>query len=412
MDVTSADHVDVAVLGGGPAGATAAALVAEAGRRVKLFERESFPRFHIGESLMPETYWTFQRLGLLDRLKASAFQKKISVQFVNDAGKQSQPFFFDHHNPHESSQTWQVVRGEFDQMLLDRAVECGAAVEQGAHVVDVLFDGDRACGVRYRDAAGATRETTAEVVVDATGLRSLLAEKLNLRVADDRLRKGAVWTYYRGARRDVGRNEGATLVLSTAGKRGWFWYIPLHDDVVSIGVVSDFERLFDGRDHEQIFADELAACPAAAERLEGAERIDRFRATKEFSYHTKQLAGDGWVLVGDALGFLDPIYSSGVFLALKSGQLAADAIVAGLADGDVRGERLGDWAPEFLQGVARMKQLVYAFYDGFSFGAFIRRHPEFQGRLVDMLVGKLFSDEVDEMLVALDAMRREMLAAG
>ncbi|MCH2660750.1 tryptophan 7-halogenase, partial [bacterium] len=160
---------DVIVVGGGPAGSTVAALVAESGRGVQIFERTQFPRFAIGESLMPDTYWTFKRLGMLDKLKQSAFPRKHSVQFFGQSGRGSAPFYFSDNNPHESSVTWQVQRDEFDAMMLQNAAEKGAQVHRGARVLEVLFDGDKATGVRARLADGATREFAARVVVDATG---------------------------------------------------------------------------------------------------------------------------------------------------------------------------------------------------------------------------------------------------
>src|SRR5439155_16042687 len=224
-------HSQVLVIGGGPAGSTAATLMAQEGLSVQLLEREPGPRFHIGESLMPETYWTFRRLGLLDKMQASRFVKKYSVQFVNDTGKESQPFYFFENNPHECSQTWQVLRSEFDQMLLDNAREHGVDVRQGTRVLDVLFDGDRAVGVRTQDENGRQEELRAQVVVDASGQSSLIANRLKLRQPDSFLKKATVWTYYEGAYRDPGLDEGATLVLHTAGKNGWFWYIPQHNNM-------------------------------------------------------------------------------------------------------------------------------------------------------------------------------------
>src|SRR5688572_23630860 len=237
----------VVVIGGGPAGATVSTILAQQGVRVVLFDREKFPRFHIGESLIPETYWTFKRLGMLPKLKASAFTRKESVQFVNENGKLSEPFYFTDYKPGEPSQTWQVRRSEFDQMLLDNARQHGVDVHEGVRVLDVLFDGDRATGLRILDEEGATREVTAEVVVDASGQSAMISNRLKARRVDADLKKGSVWTYYQGAWRGPGRDAGATFVLQTKGKLGWFWYIPLHDDITSVGVVADFKYLFDGR---------------------------------------------------------------------------------------------------------------------------------------------------------------------
>jgi flavin-dependent dehydrogenase len=233
-----------------------------------------------------------------------------------------------------------------------------------------------------------------------------LANRFKLRVADPELKKGALWTYYEGAYRDTGRDEGATMVLQTAGKKGWFWYIPLHNNIVSVGVVAAFEYLFDGRgSHEKIYAEELDRCPATKERVACGRRVAGFYATKDYSYRSRQGAGDGWVLVGDAFGFLDPLYSSGVLLALKSGQLAADAVSEGLAKGDTSAAQLGSWAPGFARGMDRMRRLVCEFYNGFSFGRFVKAYPQYKGHLTDLLIGDLFKDSVDEVIAPMDSMK-------
>src|SRR5688500_14992674 len=168
---------DVVVIGGGPAGSTVSTVLAGAGLRVGLFERETFPRFHIGESLIPETYWVLKRIGMLEKMQRSHFVKKHSVQFVNAEGRESAPFYFHDNKPHECSQTWQVIRSEFDQMMLENAREHGVEVHEGVHVLEVLFDGKRAVGVVVRDADGVRREIHARVVVDASGQAALLQNR-------------------------------------------------------------------------------------------------------------------------------------------------------------------------------------------------------------------------------------------
>lgn len=403
----------VIVIGGGPSGSTVSTLIAQKGYRVQLFEREKFPRYHIGESLIPETYWVLERLNMLPKMKRSHFVKKFSVQFVTSKGKLSEPFYFMDNKPHECSQTWQVERAEFDQMMLDNAREHGVDVHEETRVLDILFEGQRAVGVKIADKDGNERIVRADVVVDAAGQSCLIQDRFGLREWDPVLKKAAVWTYWKGAYRDTGRDEGATIVMQTEGKEGWFWYIPLHDNKISVGVVAPYDYLFQNRaskDLEKVYFEEVAKCPSLTPRIANAERAAPFRAAKEYSYRSKEVAGDGWVLVGDAFGFLDPLYSSGVLLALKSGSLAADAICEGLAKGDTSAATLGAWGPGFIAGMDRMRRLVCEYYDGFSFGRFVKQNPHLKGHLTDLLIGDLFTDKVDDVIAPMNAMRAEMNA--
>src|SRR5262249_28753893 len=174
------------------------------------------------------------------------------------------------------------------------------------------------------------------------------------------------------------------------------WYIPQHNNRVSVGVVAPFDYLFKGRgSHEQIYNEEVDRCPAVKQRVSIGRRVTGYFATKDYSYRSKEVAGDGWVLIGDAFGFLDPLYSSGVLLALRSGEMAADAITDGFEKGDLSAAQLGRWGPAFNQGVDRMRRLVCEYYDGFSFGQFVRKYPDLKGTVTDLLIGDLFTDQVD-----------------
>ena len=391
---------EVVVIGGGPAGATTATLVAEQGHAVTLFERDRFPRYHVGESLIPGTYWVLERLGIIPALETGGFVEKHSVQFVSEEGKVSAPFYFADYKADASAQTWQVTRREFDRLMLDNARAKGVDVQEGVRVLEVLFEEGRAVGVRVAGESGGERSVRCRVVVDAAGQSGMIQDRLGLRQWDPDLKKAAIWTYWKGAVRETGRDAGATLVLQTQGKKGWFWYIPLADDITSVGVVADQEFLFQGRsskDPAAIYAEELARCPGLVPRLAAAERVEPFRVAKEYSYRSSQVAGDGWVLVGDALGFLDPLYSSGILLALKSGALAADAIYAGLKEDDTSAAALGCWGPGYLDGMNRMRKLVRAFYDGLNFGGVVRRHAEAKPLLTDILIGDFFKDEIDSL---------------
>jgi flavin-dependent dehydrogenase len=400
---------DVVVIGGGPAGATVSTLLAQKGHRVELFERDRFPRFHIGESMIPDTYFAIQRTGLLEKMKRSHFVKKYSVQFINQHGKLSEPFYFWDNKPHESSQTWQVVRSEFDKLNLDHARENGVNVHEGARVLEVLFEGKRAVGVRVKPEDGHEQEVRSKVVIDASGQSTLIIDRFGLRDWDPKLKKAALWTYWKGAQRDTGRDEGATLVIQTKGKTGWFWYIPQHDDIVSVGVVADHDYLFKrgNKDMEAIYFEEVAKAPGLQPRIQNATRCDIFRIQKEYTYRTKQGAGDGWVLVGDAFGFLDPLYSSGLLLAMTSGCMAADSIAEAFARNDFSEAQLRKWEQPFLKGVDRIRRLVCEYYDGLSFGRFVKKYPHLKGMITDVLIGDVFDDDVDVLWPLMDEMRKE-----
>lgn len=408
------NNYDVVVIGGGPAGCTAAALAAEAGHDTLLLERESVPRFHVGESLMPECYWPLQRLGLIDRMKSSKFVAKKSVQFVTASGKESAPFYFDEHDPRENSTTWQVERADFDKLLWDRAGELGADLLDETRVLDVIIDDDgRASGVKIRTADGETHEIQSRVVMDGSGQQSLIANKLGLREDIPNLKKSAIWSYYKNAERDEGKNAGATIIMHTQEKDSWFWFIPLSDDVTSIGCVGDNDYMLKtGMDSEARYALELDRCPGLKKRLENAERVGKVRVAKEYSYWTHKHAGDGWVLVGDAFGFIDPLYSSGVYFALVMGERAADAVNEGFKKNDLSATQLSSWCEGFKQGSGLIRQLVEAFYTKeFSFGGFLKEHPEFQGNLTDLLIGRIFYDGAggifNEMAPAVEKARDE-----
>ncbi len=385
---------DAVVIGGGPAGSTSAALLAEHGHRVLLLEREPFPRYHIGESLIPYTWFTLNRLGVVDWLKKSACPKKYSVQFVSITGKVSQPFYFFQTIKHECAQTWQVYRGEFDAMLLDNARAKGAEVRQHVTVRDVLMEGSRVVGVRADTKDGPRgEEIRAKVVVDATGRDSFLSRKFAWKDRDAELNKIAVWSYFKGALRDPGLDEGATTVAYVPQK-GWFWYIPLHSDVVSVGVVGEPGYLYrDTRDPSAIFHREAEACTWIRDHIRIGEQVEPVRVTGEYSYHSRQIGGDGFCLVGDAFAFLDPLFSTGVFLALKSGEMAADTIHAALATGDVSAHHFEAYLTEQRHAVKSFRNLVCAFYDvSFSFREFLQVYPHLHSLVVDTLVGNVFTD--------------------
>lgn len=386
-------NYDVAVIGGGPGGAALATFLARAGHRCIVFEQAKYPRYHIGESLVPHTYGIFERLGLLPQLRASAFPVKHSVRFVAPDGKASLPFYFTETIKGDGARTWQVERSQFDGMMLDHARANGVEVHEQSAVEKVIFEGGRAVGVRLASTNGSPTEVRAKVVVDASGRACVIGRQLNLLCQLPELRKATAWGYFRGGKRLPGIDAGETTMLLIPGG-GWFWYIPLPDDIVSVGIVADPEYLFSQSDDlEAAFGRETARCTSLAERLATAERVGPVRGSRHLAYLNRQTSGEGWVMIGDARAFLDPIYSSGLYLALGSAELAAQCIDEALKSGDVSAARLSRFEPALMKGVEVVRRLIHAFYDPkFSFMDFARRFPEHRSALIDCLVGDVIKD--------------------
>src|SRR4030095_9859355 len=216
--------------------------------------------------------------------------------------------------------------------------------------------------------------------VDATGQSAMLSNRFGWRVRDPKLKKAVLYSYFKGAHREPDLNGGATLVLRTPkGSNGWFWYIPLENDITSVGVVADPEDLVQGREQDlaKIFNEEIEKVESVKRRVAGAERVDKIYSILDYSYRSKHFAGDGFILIGDAYGFLDPIYSSGVLLACKMAELAANSIHDAFNHDDFSAARLGQYQTKLDRGIESMRKLVYAFYnEGFSFSGFLRKYPE------------------------------------
>ena len=385
---------DTIVIGGGPAGSSASALLAERGLRVVVLEREKFPRYHIGESLLPFTSFPLKRLGLLEKMRQSAFVKKHSVQFVSQSGKASQPFYFSTRYEPDVAQTWQVLRSEFDQMLIDNARSKGAQVLEETTVKELIQEDGRTLGVRAQSKSGQLLEFRAPMTLDCSGREAFVPTRLNWRVREPKLNKVAVWTYYRGAKRDAGIEEGATTVAYVPEK-GWFWYIPQHRDMISVGVVAEGKYLTrDGvREPRDIFNREIEQNLWIKDHLACGTQVGQHFITSEYSFRSRYSASDGLLLAGDSFGFLDPVFSSGVMLALKSGTMAADAIYAAREAQDFSAERFTEYSRFLREGLENMRKLVYAFYDpNFSFRKLTNKYPEMTGLITDCLSGDVNKD--------------------
>jgi FADH2-dependent halogenase len=326
-------NYDVAIIGGGPAGSTAATLLSKAGRRVIVLEREKFPRFHIGESLLPFSMQTFTRLGLQEKLRAH-FVEKFGGEIAEAGGEKAAKFYFKDGFASRTDRSYQVTRSKFDKMMLDHAGESGAEICEETSVDDVTFD-DEGVTLRIRDLerAGAAdlgykkigRELRAKFLIDASGRNSVIGNKFKLKRSYQHLQKLSLFAHYEGLEREAGIDATLTRMVRTLDS--WFWVIPLENDRTSIGIVleaADFKK--SGLSAEEFFERAIAEQPLVRNRIGDGRRVSQVYTAADFSYRSKKLTGDRWLLAGDAAGFIDPVFSSGVFLAVLAGEQAADVL--------------------------------------------------------------------------------------
>src|SRR5438270_561320 len=327
------ENYDVAIVGGGPAGSTAATLLSKAGRRVIVLERDKFPRFHIGESLLPFSMETFTRLGIQEKLRAG-FVEKFGGEIAEAGGEKAAKFYFKDGFGSRTDRSYQVTRSKFDKMLLDHAAESGAKVREETLVENVEFDGDGAMLSLRRDArsrilrrteARLSENTRACYVVDASGRNSVIGNKFKLKKSYQHLQKLSLFAHYEGLEREEGIDATLTRMVRTLDS--WFWVIPLENNRTSIGIVleaADFKR--SGLSAAQFFERAIAEQPLVRSRIGGGRRVSQVYTAADFSYRSQKLTGDRWLLAGDAAGFIDPVFSSGVFLSVLAGEHAADVL--------------------------------------------------------------------------------------
>ena len=355
---------DVVVIGGGPAGSTTSTMLASQGLNVLLLEREKFPRDHVGESMLPASVPVLQELGVLDQVEEAGFLHKYGATMVWGTDQQPWSWYFEETNtryPH----SYQVWRPRFDQILLENSRAHGVDVREGHRVIDVVIDSQsgRATGVRYIDDAGVERESTASFVVDASGQGGLLSSKLRLRDWDPFFRNLAVYGYFTGSKRLPGRDS--TNIFIEAHPRGWLWNIPLHTGWASIGAVVDSESGQRGVGEQglrKFLENQFSGAPHMSAMLEDAEMVSGPFILKDWSYVCRRLAGDGYVLAGDAACFVDPLFSSGVHLALMSGVLAAAYVATALKDPGLAHAAAGAYQELYFKEYSHFRELARLFY--------------------------------------------------
>jgi flavin-dependent dehydrogenase len=363
-DSTRADVWDVIVVGGGPAGSAAAAWLARAGRRVILFERDQFPRFHIGESLLASVNDVLGAIGAESLVRQAGFPQKWGATFMSADGRIERHADFGVAPGVRAPQTWQVPRATFDELLLRHAASSGADVRERHRVLDVSFDDDGVtASVQSVEGGPRLRAVRAQAIIDASGRGALLSRKFGLRVDEPRLANIAVFSHYSGVPRQQGRRAGDIRIV-TRDDLGWCWLIPISDELVSVGVVlpQAAAQTLQALEHGALLERVIAETPAVARLLAGARREWPVRVEKDFSFWSRAYAGDRWVLTGDAGSFLDPVFSTGVAAALESGLEAAKAVADGLRDGDLSVRRFGHFAKRQRQRYRSFRRFVLGFY--------------------------------------------------
>lgn len=414
---------DAVVIGGGPAGSTVATALARAGRSVILFEKEKFPRFHVGESLLPYNLPIFETLGVGEKIRAAGFQKKFGAFFWNEVTGGIRPVLFEQGRDDRHPMAYQVKRADFDKLLLDHSEDSGATVREATAVREILFEEGRAVGVAVRDDGLSDKVVRAKVVVDASGQTALLSRKLGTRRFDQKLKRAAVFAHYEGVARPAGKQAGDILLPIDDGV--WYWIIPFSDGTASVGAVFDpaATRGPDGEILEVRFERLIARSKRMPGLLAGGRRVSKVHGISDYSAASAKLAGDGYVLVGDAATFLDPVFSTGVFLAMATGVRAAHAIDTALARHgrvDVRDLKRYEWEANRL--VARFRRFVYAFYDPVFFEAFCTEAPleAMRATVTSVLSGGVEKISLREQLwtavmiwsVRVDRFRRRLLKIG
>jgi flavin-dependent dehydrogenase len=373
---------DVIVIGGGPAGSTAATLLAQQGFSVTLLERERFPRFQIGESLLPYNNDLFERLGVTEEIACGESVPKYGAYFVTGDGQASAGFRFDQRLSDPYRRSFQVKRAEFDHLLLRNAAKHGVDVREETPVTSV--------DVSNPEKVVVNGDLAARFVIDASGHHSIVGSKVGGKSDVESLKKVAFFAHYKTVPRPEGKDGGSTIVVVL--RNAWFWLIPVTNELTSVGLVVDREHYLQcGLQPQELLEQTIAGSPWVAEKMKEAERVTQIYARKDFSFRMARIAGPNFALIGDAAGFLDPIFSTGVFMAMKSADIASAAAATRLRTGSMDG--LDHYQHDFTRGLDKYLRFIEHFYDREFLEVFFNPTERFGllQAIVGVLAGNIFA---------------------
>jgi FAD-dependent halogenase len=360
------EQFDVVVAGGGPAGSSAATILAKAGHRVLVLEKERFPRFHVGESLLPAGWDLWDRLGVTAAIEQGGFVVKQGANFgMFNQPEQVTLLTAEYPEYFQRPYTYHVERAKFDELLLNNAIRAGAEVRQEWTVADVIMEGDQAVGVMAGPNGETPHEIRARVVVDATGRSCLLSRKLGWRKPDPNLNKVSHYAHFVGAKRKDNKDPefpDSTMTDIHTIDGGWIWYIPLSNDVVSVGVVLDAKFAGHLKGPQARFDYAVANCPLVSEWMAGSRQTTEMHTISNISYLNDSFVGDGFVMIGDASMFVDPVFSAGVTIAIRGGIFAADCIHEALIQNDVRAQRFRPYEEKIRVPMGRIFKMIRNWY--------------------------------------------------